>query len=126
MKDYDINRQTVFSALLCGQGVTSFNNFCEMVDLQGMHHKTFHTKANKLYNKLGDFERQLFTRTAEHVRQIQVRQAGIIFGSDDVLDISVSFDGIWLTRGHSSHIGVGCVVDLLTGLCTEDIHLILV
>ena len=70
MKDYDINRQTVFSALLCGQGVTSFNNFCEMVDLQGMHHKTFHTKANKLYNKLGDFERQLFTRTAEHVRQI--------------------------------------------------------
>ena len=70
LKDYDINRQTVFSALLCGQGVTSFNNFCEMVDLQGMHHKTFHTKANKLYNKLDDFERQLFTRTAEHVRQI--------------------------------------------------------
>ena len=48
-----------------------------------------------------------------------MRQAGIIFGSDDVLDISVSFDGIWLTRGHSSHIGVGCVGDLLTGLCTD-------
>ena len=39
--------------------------------------------------------------------------------SSDVLDISVSFDGTWLTRGHSSHIGVGCVVDLLTGLCLD-------
>ncbi|GFX08447.1 uncharacterized protein TNCV_3269361 [Trichonephila clavipes] len=27
----------------------------------------------------------------------------------------VTFDGTWLTRGHSSQIGVGCVIDLLTG-----------
>ncbi|GFU55974.1 uncharacterized protein TNCV_1557291 [Trichonephila clavipes] len=26
-----------------------------------------------------------------------------------VTDIDVTFDGTWLTRGHSSQIGVGCV-----------------
>ncbi|KAL8592498.1 hypothetical protein ACOMHN_021440 [Nucella lapillus] len=84
-----------------------------------MHHKTFPKKADKLYSKIGDFEGDLFARTAQYVRQVHAGQAGITLGSDDVLDISVSFDDTWLTRGHSSHIGVGCVVDLLTGLCID-------
>ncbi|GFV07212.1 uncharacterized protein TNCV_1165461 [Trichonephila clavipes] len=36
-------------------------------------------------------------------------------GSNTVTDIVVSFDDTWLTRGHTSPIGVGCVVDTLTG-----------
>ncbi|GFT13993.1 uncharacterized protein TNCV_3667381 [Trichonephila clavipes] len=32
-----------------------------------------------------------------------------------ITDIDVTFDGTWLTWGHSSQIGVGCVIDLLTG-----------
>ncbi|GFT23694.1 uncharacterized protein TNCV_3511591 [Trichonephila clavipes] len=32
-----------------------------------------------------------------------------------VVDISVSFDGSWLTRGHTSLIGIACVIDILTG-----------
>ncbi|GFT21865.1 uncharacterized protein TNCV_3179691 [Trichonephila clavipes] len=31
-----------------------------------------------------------------------------------VVDISVSFDGSWLTRGHTSLIGIACVIDILT------------
>ncbi|XP_070174264.1 uncharacterized protein [Littorina saxatilis] len=44
---------------------------------------------------------------------------GTTLGVDDTLNIIVSYDGTWLTRGHSSHIGVGCAVDLLTGLCVD-------
>ena len=36
-----------------------------------------------------------------------------------MLDISVSVDGTWLTRGHTSHIGAGCAVDLMTGICVD-------
>ncbi|GFW77072.1 uncharacterized protein TNCV_2725021 [Trichonephila clavipes] len=32
---------------------------------------------------------------------------------------NVTFDGTWLTRGHSSQIGVGCVIDLLTGFVMD-------
>ncbi|GFU57378.1 uncharacterized protein TNCV_3635571 [Trichonephila clavipes] len=34
-------------------------------------------------------------------------------------DLSVSFDGTWLTRGHTSLIGVGCVIDMLTGYVVD-------
>ncbi|GFV03601.1 uncharacterized protein TNCV_3185241 [Trichonephila clavipes] len=36
-------------------------------------------------------------------------------GPNTVTDVAVSFDGTWLTRGHTSQIGIGCVVDTLTG-----------
>ncbi|GFV08512.1 uncharacterized protein TNCV_2937271 [Trichonephila clavipes] len=32
-----------------------------------------------------------------------------------ITDVDVTFYGTWLTRGHSSQIGVGCVIELLTG-----------
>ncbi|GFS87743.1 uncharacterized protein TNCV_4213711 [Trichonephila clavipes] len=34
-------------------------------------------------------------------------------------DLSVSFDGTWLTRGHTSLIGAGCVKDMLTGYVVD-------
>ncbi|GFY26213.1 uncharacterized protein TNCV_355291 [Trichonephila clavipes] len=36
-----------------------------------------------------------------------------------ITDTDVTFDGTWLTRGHSSQIGVGCVIDLLTGFVMD-------
>ena len=119
--DFVINRQIVFSALVCGLGATSLNNFCEMMDLPGLHHKTFHRKAqNTIYSKLGGgFEHKVFQDAALHVRQVHARQAGLPPDTEAVLDISVSYDGSWLTRGHSSHIGVGCVIDITTGLCID-------
>ncbi|KAH9380065.1 hypothetical protein HPB48_001717 [Haemaphysalis longicornis] len=32
---------------------------------------------------------------------------------------SVMYDGLWMTRGHSSHIGVGVVIQLFTGLVLD-------
>ncbi|GFU43170.1 uncharacterized protein TNCV_3775421 [Trichonephila clavipes] len=32
-----------------------------------------------------------------------------------VVDISVQFDGSWLTHGHTSLIGIACVINILTG-----------
>ncbi|GFS95886.1 uncharacterized protein TNCV_2259481 [Trichonephila clavipes] len=37
----------------------------------------------------------------------------------EIKDLSVSFDGTWLTRGHTSLIGVGCVIDMLTGYVVD-------
>ncbi|GFW44034.1 uncharacterized protein TNCV_997991 [Trichonephila clavipes] len=37
----------------------------------------------------------------------------------EIADLSVSFDGTWLTRGQTSLIGVGCVIDMLTGYVVD-------
>ena len=37
-----------------------------------------------------------------------------------MLDIAVSYDGTWQKRGHSSHNGIGCAIELLTGLPIDN------
>ena len=118
-KSFVVNRQAVYSSLVCGMGATTFNNFCENMDLQGIHHKTFHSHANNLYSEQDNLETCIFSQTVKYVRKVCAEHYGIALEDDNILDISVSFDGTWLTRGHSSHIGVGCVVDLVTGLCID-------
>ena len=115
-KIFDINRQAVYSSLVCGLGSSSFNNFCESMDLPGLHHKTFHSHAKAMYSKLDMLEDRVFGQTVAYVREVHAKHSGTTLAEDDVLNISVSFDGTWLTRGHS------CVVDLLTGLCIDARH----
>ena len=38
---------------------------------------------------------------------------------DPILDITVSFDGTWMTRGHKSKYGLGCVIEIETGLVID-------
>ena len=53
----------------------------------------------------------------------QYESIGVLPDDNGVLDIAVSFDGSWQKRGHSSHNGIGSVIDLLTGL-PIDFHVL--
>ena len=47
----------------------------------------------------------------------------ISLGHDNIIPIVVSYDGTWHKRGHSSHYGVGVVIELHTGLVI-DTHVV--
>ncbi|KAH7971262.1 hypothetical protein HPB49_020800 [Dermacentor silvarum] len=36
-------------------------------------------------------------------------------------NIDVIYDGTWLTQGHSSHVAVGCIIEMYTGLVVDHI-----
>lgn len=38
-------------------------------------------------------------------------------------NVDVIYDGTWLTRGHSSHICVGCMIEMYTGLVIDHVVL---
>ncbi|GFX88535.1 uncharacterized protein TNCV_2659461 [Trichonephila clavipes] len=48
-----------------------------------------------------------------------VREAYGSKNDKDIVNIGMSYDGSWLTRGHTLNIGVGCVIDLLTGFVID-------
>ena len=39
--------------------------------------------------------------------------------ADGVIDLTVSYDGSWMTRGNRSLYGIGCVIDVVTGLVLD-------
>ena len=118
-KPFVTNEATVMASLLPGMGPHSFNNFCESLEMPGLHQKTFNNIAKRLYSQNDRLADQVFSTAATFVRREHIRQYALDIGKDDIIDISVSFDGSWLTRGHKSLIGIGCVIDVLTGLILD-------
>ena len=78
---YDINRQAVFSSLIAGLGSTTFNNFCESMNLTGIHNKTYYAHANHFYSKIPDLESHVFEQTAAYMRQTHAAFYGTPLGT---------------------------------------------
>lgn len=113
-KCFDVNLRVVQAFLSFGRGFSAFEMFCMCMNMQTMSSRTFNLHKRMLYSTFTNFsEKQL-----QDVRR-EVRNAYGDFKDNDIVNISVSFDGTWLTRGHSSQIGVGCVIDLLTGYVVD-------
>ncbi|RUS68776.1 hypothetical protein EGW08_023461 [Elysia chlorotica] len=118
-KPFVVNEATVMSSLLSGMGPYCLNNFCEALEMPSLHQKTFNKFANRLYSQNQRLSNEIFSKAASIVRREHIRLYSLEVSEDDVIDISLSFDGSWLTRGHKSLIGIGCVIDVVTGLVID-------
>ncbi|GFO07745.1 hypothetical protein PoB_003425000 [Plakobranchus ocellatus] len=87
--------------------------------MSALHPKTFNKIADRLFKEQDRVSSIVFEETVAKVRQEHARRCGIDIDGEMVLDIAVNYDGIWLKRGHQSHIGIGWVIDLLTGLMID-------
>ncbi|GFW82041.1 uncharacterized protein TNCV_771701 [Trichonephila clavipes] len=38
---------------------------------------------------------------------------------EEIIDVSVSYDGTWQKRGHTSNLGLGIIIDILSGLVLD-------
>ncbi|GFT10850.1 uncharacterized protein TNCV_1944711 [Trichonephila clavipes] len=63
------------------------------------------------------------TSTVKSLNDVRSQVKSAYQSNRAITDIDVTFDGTWLTRGHSSQIGLGCVIDLLTGFVMDFLKL---
>ncbi|KAH9364390.1 hypothetical protein HPB48_012127 [Haemaphysalis longicornis] len=84
---------------------------------RGLHHKTFQAQLRKGVQVCED--------TAAASEAGSVRAVKDLYSDlgQPPNNIDVMFDGIWMTRGRSSHIGVGCIIEVYTGLVIDHVVL---
>ena len=87
--------------------------------MPAMQPKTFNKIAERLFKEQDRVDSIISGEALAAVRREHARERSIQIDEKTVLVIAVSYDGIWLTREHQSHIGIGCVIDVLTGLVIE-------
>jgi hypothetical protein len=76
------------------------------------------TTQRKLAKKTIDMCADQCPMIGDSIRSYYNEQ-GIEEENDNILNIDVSFDGSWMTRGHKSHIGLGFVMEADTGFCVD-------
>ncbi|XP_045594769.2 uncharacterized protein [Procambarus clarkii] len=116
--NYDILKTLVHCNMLNGQGYVFYERWCAI-------------------NRMKFVSQKVYDRWQDHIRDaanlkwadVQENTQGIIFDhyikqlhrepTDGILDIDVSFDGSWHTRGHHSQIGTSFVVEIFTGMVVD-------
>lgn len=104
-----------------GKQQTAFNDVFSSMNIssRGLHNKTWQSYVKtKLTPAAVRASQKVTADCARSVRQLYAELDLANPGN-----IAVSYDGSWMTRGHSSHIGVGTVIELFTGLVLDYVVL---
>lgn len=118
---FDVNRRMVHTFSAMGKGLRGLEVFSMHFNMKAMQNKSYraHKKA------LLDATTQNVEKNLEMAR-CEVRKANMIFSGNDTdlnsnepLDITVSYDGSWHKRGFTSKYGVGCCIEMTTGLVID-------
>ena len=115
---HHVTRQVVAATMDMGVGHAGVVKLCRYLDMPPVHHKTFARHAQAVCDASKLAVVHVFASAADVVRRAY-RSLDTSIGVDDFINLTVSFDGSWMTRGHKSLYGIGCVVDVFTGLVLD-------
>lgn len=116
---YDVNRRVVQTFNSLGKGHRGLEPFSMSMNMKPM-------SCNAYYQHMRQMEKQYIKTTNESLEKARtaVRKAYSFINNTDLddhgtINISVSFDGSWQKRGFTSKNGVGCCIDVITGLVVD-------
>ena len=114
---FTVTRSLVSVTMDMGVGHGGLQKLCRYLDMSCLHHKTYATHVKEVAQATATTTTSVLTDAAEVVRRVyRERDPSLPAG---VIDLVVSYDGSWMTRGHRSLYGIGCVIDTVTGLVID-------
>lgn len=122
IKSASINERMVNAFLDMGTGFAGLQKFATNLNMNIMSSALYCKQVDVLSEKYVLFKDEVLSLSREIVRKTHA-DLGESAREDEIMNITVSYDGTWHTRGHSSNYGIGIVIDVLTGLVLDYIIL---
>ena len=113
-----VTRRLVAASMDMGVGHSGIRKLCRFLNMPCLHHSSFTVHARAIVEACKKVVSEVLSNAACVARRAYSDLDHTIRG-DNVIDVTVSFDGSCMTRGHSSLYGIGCVVDVVTGLVLD-------
>ena len=115
---FTVTRSAVLATMDMGVGNAGLVKFCRCLDTPAMHHKTYSTHSKAITTASMEVVTDVLCESAQIVRKVY-KDLDPSIDESGVIDLTVSFDGSWMTRGHKSLYGIGCIVEVVTGLVID-------
>ena len=115
---FEVNRRSVLAAQAWGQA--GLSHFCGLMDLPPpVSKKAYNDHMKQIESQATKNAEKGMTEAAERLRQFLAKECPWKLHKDEqgnlIGDVSVTVDGTWQKRGHSSKIGVVFVISVDTG-----------
>ncbi|KAJ4440566.1 hypothetical protein ANN_08711 [Periplaneta americana] len=116
---FDVNQRVAHAFSQIGKSHDALAQFAMIMNMSTVSEKTFHKHMQDMTASTHTVK-TIFEGVRAEVRHVY---SDLIVDKPvpNILDISVSYNGSWMTRGHTSAYGVQCVIDMLTGYVIDYI-----
>ena len=116
-KRKDITKRVVLAAKESGLGYEGLCNFFSILNMhKPLHHKTFQQISCTVHSAAVAEAEKYMEKAAEHVSATTTVENP---GQLPAPATTVSYDGTWHKRGHSSNFGVGVAIDCKSGFVLD-------
>ena len=113
-----VTRSVVSASMDMGVGHSGIVKLCRYLDMNTITNTTFATHRSAVTDASKETACNLLDNAAKVVRRVYV-EADPSLANAELIDLTVSYDGSWMKRGHNSAYGIGCVIDTVTGLVLD-------
>ena len=113
---FDINMRATMAFRGVGCGYAAMSEWSGTMNMPNhLSQNAYMSNHSKLQTASKETFKVIVAETRQAIKDTY-KDIGVVPDKDGVLDVSVSYDGSWQRRGHSSHNGMAAVIDLMTGL----------
>lgn len=119
---HDINGRVTNAFLSVDKGYSAMESFFMTMNMCCLSKSTFDLQSKTVCKTVNITGLEFLSKARDRVRK-HCFEMDPTLSSDCTLNISVVFDGTWHKRGHTSNYGVGCVIELATGLVIDCVVL---
>lgn len=112
------NTNLVYSSLKNGTGYSGYSDVASLLNVKPLSRGGYYSCQKFIGEKIVKVNEERQEIIQKCVSQ-NYETKGKKCDDDGVMNGMVTYDGSWMTKGHKSHIGVGCVVDSDTGFILD-------
>lgn len=112
---FDVNRRAVKAFSSIGKGHRALEMFCIAMNMKPMQFRSY----NKHIIALRDVYKDEVNKSLIEARNEVRKCYGDLNDDNTILDITVSYDRSWQKRGFTSKYGIGCCIEVITGLVID-------
>ncbi|CAF1120270.1 unnamed protein product [Didymodactylos carnosus] len=106
------NKRLCIATATNGIGYVATKGILSSLGLSITTEKTFLQQLHKSYDDFHDFAKKKFQLITEDIKYRNNKQ-------NEITDITISLDGTWKKRGHTSNYGVVFITDVQSGCCID-------
>ncbi|CAN7950047.1 unnamed protein product [Ixodes pacificus] len=120
-RTFEVNLRSIQAIQSIGKGSTALTDFWSIMNVshRGMHHKTFQGHLKASFKPASEAAAaSVFVDAVAAVRKVYTDMDPTF-----TKNVTVVYDGTWMTRGHTSHVGVGTIIEFYTGLVIDSVVL---
>lgn len=116
---FDVNRRMVQGFSSIGKGHRGMESFSMSMNMKPMTSKAYNGHLKTIHSLYSEFTKESLEKSRTEVRKAYCDINNTPLDEPGPINISVSYDGSWQKRGFTSKNGVGCCVEVVTGLVID-------